>query len=375
MPRLARRQDEARQRIMQLGQCGLAPEQFARALLAALEHAIPSDGQRLFGIDPGTLLVNRVLAASTNDGAARLEWLRTAYLASAPMVYIEFPYLMRAGVTVVACHDNQKACWGYPLQLLDRLSARDHYHAYHDTRTPVGGVLLASFAAAGRWIAALQMYRRTATPLFHPSDVEFLRLLAPAIGRALGAALAREQALVGTEMPAPDATGVLILAPDGVPRVVTPAGERWIDLLQDPGDRGDGALPTAVWSAMAGLSASIDNVAHAVVAPTRAGLVRVEASPGDEEGSIAVVLTPLRRPIHPGLPPGWPLTRQEQEVVTLFIGGLNSSQIATKLSVSQKTVQSHFRHIYEKLDVHSQAQLLARFFREFYLPALDPTLP
>ena len=60
-------------------------------------------------------------------------------------------------------------------------------------------------------------------------------------------------------------------------------------------------------------------------------------------------------------------------MVTLVIGGGTTAQIAATLGVSEKTVEAHRRHVYEKLDGHSQAQLLARFFRECYLPSLWPS--
>src|SRR3712207_57280 len=160
MPRLSQAQDETRQRIARLAASGLSPEDFGARLLDALQRAVPPDGQRLFGVDPATLLVNRTLAASANDAWARQAWLREAYLASGLLTYVDFPNLMRAGLTAVAFHDRQETCWGYPPQLLDPVSPGDHYHAFHENQAPVGGTLLASIPADGRWIGALQLYRR-----------------------------------------------------------------------------------------------------------------------------------------------------------------------------------------------------------------------
>ncbi len=91
MPRLSRAQDEARRRVNDLAAGNLPPAALGGRLLAALRRAIPSDGCRLLGIDPATLLVNRTLAASAGDDWARRAWLRDAYLASGPLTYIDFP--------------------------------------------------------------------------------------------------------------------------------------------------------------------------------------------------------------------------------------------------------------------------------------------
>ncbi len=375
MPRLSRAQDEARRRVNDLAAGNLPPEALASRLLAALRGAIPSDGCRLLGIDPATLLVNRTLAASAGDDWARRAWLRDAYLASGPLTYIDFPDLMRAGLTAVALHDRQEACWGYPPRHFGRVSARDHHHAFHENQAPAGGSLLVSIPAEGRWVAALQIYRRDPGGPFRRGDVAFLRLVAPAIGQGLRAALARERAAVDAPAAAADASGVVVLGPDRRVRFSTPAGEAWCALLRDAARDGHGPLPTAVWAVAARLRAGAGAGARALIAPSPAGPLRIEASPGGADGSVAIVLTPERPPAPPAIPAEWPLTPAERQVVALLARGLGNRQIADALTVSENTVQTHLRHAYEKLGVGGRTQLMARFFRETYWPAMDEAAP
>lgn len=55
------------------------------------------------------------------------------------------------------------------------------------------------------------------------------------------------------------------------------------------------------------------------------------------------------------------LTQREREVVSLLAKGRNAQYIQDKLFISKNTVKSHMKHIYAKLDVHTQQELLSLF--------------
>jgi DNA-binding CsgD family transcriptional regulator len=56
---------------------------------------------------------------------------------------------------------------------------------------------------------------------------------------------------------------------------------------------------------------------------------------------------------------GWgSLTPAEHEVVRLVCDGLATKDIATRLFVSPRTVQTHLAHIYTKLGLSSRVQLV-----------------
>jgi predicted ATPase/DNA-binding NarL/FixJ family response regulator len=65
---------------------------------------------------------------------------------------------------------------------------------------------------------------------------------------------------------------------------------------------------------------------------------------------------PRKRP-----PGGWEsLTPTEAKVVELVAHGLTNPQIAERMFVSKATVKTHLSHVFQKLDVHSRAELSAR---------------
>jgi DNA-binding NarL/FixJ family response regulator len=55
------------------------------------------------------------------------------------------------------------------------------------------------------------------------------------------------------------------------------------------------------------------------------------------------------------------LTRREHEILELLIEGLSYKEIAAKCFISPETMNSHIKNIYQKLNVHSRAQITARF--------------
>jgi DNA-binding NarL/FixJ family response regulator len=55
------------------------------------------------------------------------------------------------------------------------------------------------------------------------------------------------------------------------------------------------------------------------------------------------------------------LTKREHEILELLIQGLSYKEIAGKCFISTETMNSHIKNIYQKLNVHSRAQISARF--------------
>ncbi len=63
------------------------------------------------------------------------------------------------------------------------------------------------------------------------------------------------------------------------------------------------------------------------------------------------------------------LTDREREILALIAEGLSNQEIAQKLYISIKTVQTHRTHIMEKLDLHNRAQLVRYAIRKGLIEA------
>lgn len=53
-----------------------------------------------------------------------------------------------------------------------------------------------------------------------------------------------------------------------------------------------------------------------------------------------------------------PLTPREREILTLIAQGMSNTEIAEALTLSINTVKTHRLHIYQKLELHSRAELI-----------------
>jgi DNA-binding NarL/FixJ family response regulator len=57
------------------------------------------------------------------------------------------------------------------------------------------------------------------------------------------------------------------------------------------------------------------------------------------------------------------LTRRERDVLELVVAGLRNREIATRLHLSENTVETHLRHLFSKLQVRSRAEAVEKAIR------------
>jgi two-component system nitrate/nitrite response regulator NarL len=67
-----------------------------------------------------------------------------------------------------------------------------------------------------------------------------------------------------------------------------------------------------------------------------------------------------------------PLSHREFEVVALVVDGLSNDEIAVRLGISVKTVESHLTRIFERFQVASRTELATRAIREGWLESAGP---
>lgn len=58
------------------------------------------------------------------------------------------------------------------------------------------------------------------------------------------------------------------------------------------------------------------------------------------------------------------LTPRESQVLDGVLRGQSNNEIASELNVALRTVKTHVERIWEKLNIHSRAELMGLLFRE-----------
>jgi DNA-binding CsgD family transcriptional regulator len=76
----------------------------------------------------------------------------------------------------------------------------------------------------------------------------------------------------------------------------------------------------------------------------------------------------LFREIRPPDHSDYQLTQHEERLLKLLVEGHNYKTAATKFNVSVNTIKTHMRHIYEKLQVHSKSEAVAKVLRNRIIP-------
>ena len=371
MPRRPLAHERIRIEVTQAGTLADTPEDFGTAVLAILQRAIGCDGARMFGVDPGTLLLNRLFAATGSDGPFRGHWLRHIYLAGADDGYFSPHELMRSGAVSIAYHPDQSQCWDIPEPMRGRFSEHGHTAYFHETRTPVGGSMRLCLRARGAWIGMIDLVRRDRGTPLTAADYSLYQDLGRLIANGLDAALLCEAACRPRELPS-DGPGVIVISSDQTIAYQTPNADRWLAALYDRDATQSGDLPTPLWSIAAAVrNRGASALPNAMMAPSTAGPLRIEAIEGQEPGSIAIVIAPMRRATSVLLPDQWQLTERQRAIVEHLLRGASTKEIARALFIGVPTVETHLGHIYGTLGVSGRRELLASYFQLAILPTLD----
>ena len=75
--------------------------------------------------------------------------------------------------------------------------------------------------------------------------------------------------------------------------------------------------------------------------------------------SVVKLLASMMKPAAPVA-----LSPREREMLALIVDGLTAKEMADRLDVSVHTIDTHTRHLFRKLGVHSRAAAAARAFRD-----------
>ena len=178
----------------------------------------------------------------------------------------------------------------------------------------------------------------------------------------------------------PSAPGMVVLSASNEIELVTPPAVELLAGLRSPALSAE-AVPSPLLALAAfarGRAGDCDPRHDAIAVPTASGWITLHASlpEGSATGQVAIVVersaspqtTALRLEVEG-------VTPREREIATLLAQGLSNAEIAEALVLSPYTVQDHIKSLFEKTQVGSRQELVARVFLDDYMPQLGKRAP
>ena len=361
--------------VARLGVRGLPREEYYDEVTVRLRRIVPSAAACWHTIDPQTQLltsesphelVSRGVFTADTVTAAGADIVASEY-------FVEdlnrFSSLARKRVPVSTL---SQATGGRPQR-----SVR-----YQQVLAPAGipHELRAAFVSRGRCWGAVHIARREGQPDFTAKEADALASITSLVAEGIRSALRFDAGRRGAAEPA--SPGLLLLGPGNEVELITaPAQELFDAMRSGAGSVRDEIPPGAVLALAAFTRATPESAgAHgrAVAVPTVSGWITLHASlpDGATTGRVAIVLerspspesTAVRLEAHG-------VTAREREIAGLLAAGLTNPAIAERLVLSPYTVQDHIKSLFEKTDVSSRQELVARIFLDDYLPRIAAGTP
>ena len=228
---------------------------------------------------------------------------------------------------------------------------------------------------------AMALFRGADQQPFDAAEVEFLASLSVPFAHGVRTGMLTRLADVAPPTASLCGPAVVIVGPDNQVVQMTIGAEERLGELATGAAYGDPLAPVA---ALIGAARRYGRGETAVPPRCRLRTARglwlvLHAGPlssaGDREGEVVITIEEARPPeIVALVVAAFGLTPRERDVTQLVLQGVDTKEIASTLHLSTYTVQDHLKSVFDKADVRSRRELIARIYFDQYVPRMGAEL-
>ncbi|QGF24690.1 LuxR C-terminal-related transcriptional regulator [Raineyella fluvialis] len=352
-----------------IAHAGLDVDTFLEEAMASISRAVPSVAACVATVDPGTLLLTATRKYGDLKGRDEQdrEWGMLEY---GEVESSSFRELARQDVPAVAMSELT-AREGRPSRRIEGFMVP--YFGFTDE-------LRVALRDHGQVWGAASLFRGADSPTFDADDLALMASLSELMSTGVRTGLLTRVA--SGAVPTPTGPAVIIVDGAGnIQQISTGAEERLLDLVgNETSAEATGVIGALVGAALR-FAAGLTDLPPRARVRSRSGqwlvLHAARLSPRSDGGGGEVVVTidEARPPeIVPIVVAAFDLTVRERDVTQLVLQGVDTKEIAATLHVSSYTVQDHLKSIFEKADVRSRRELIARIYFDQYVPRLNTAI-
>ena len=363
-------QERVRRDVDIVARAGLDIDTFLAEAVDSLQRAVPHVAACLATVDPSTELLTgtRKYGDLLGRDAHDHEWGLIEY---GTIERTAFSEMSQAGIAATGVHE----VYGGDTQRSNRLSTfmKPHF-GYSDELRVV-------FRDSGSQVwGGAAFFRDPESGPFQQGEINFVGSLSAAFAAGMRTGLLARTA---TSAPPPASAGptVLIVGSDDEIKQTSMGAEQRLGELESP-------THNARWTAIiTSLVAAARRYARGESAVPPRSRVRARSGmwlvlhatpllgPEGASGDVVVTVEEARPPeIVPLVVAAFGLTPRERDVTQLVLQGVDTKEIAATMHVSTYTVQDHLKSVFDKADVRSRRELIARIYFDQYVPRMGAEL-
>ena len=356
-----------------VGSRGLPREEYYGEVAARLRRVVDCDATCWHTLDPDTRLI-------TSDAGRELisaGVFTPETIADAGALILASEYFVKDVNTFAGLAKRR-----VPVGILSQATSGSPERSarYRDLLEPAGipFELRAAFVSRGRCWGAVHIARREDKRDFTAADAAVVARVTGTIAEGIRTTLRVDAARVPADRAAP---GLVVLSANNDVELITPPARELLAAMRNRSQSVDDETPPTPLLALAGFTRR--NAEHprrqeAIAVPAQGGWITLHASlpDGANAGKVAVVLERTPSPQSTAVRlEAYGVTPREREIAVLLAQGLTNPEIASRLVLSPYTVQDHVKKLFEKTEVSSRQEFVARVYLNEYLPLLAQRAP